>query len=159
MGVSMPFIAADAAGACFSLLSLAFREEFDLLAALNYVVVLICDVIVVAFFVYFNKLHPELARVRKATMDEEQAAAAVKNATVAGGPPFRLDEAQSTNTTFVGTEEEFKASSLGQEQQQTPLHHPHHHSLSAFLQNGTTIPNHIHATPVLPKGEEHPPKA
>ncbi|GJJ76208.1 hypothetical protein EMPS_08567 [Entomortierella parvispora] len=153
VGVSMPFIAADAAGACFSLISLAFREEFDLLAALNYVVVLICDLIVVVFYVYFNKLHPELARVREVSMDEEKAANA---ATEVGEPPFRFEEAQSTSTTIVGTEEDLKASPLGQEEQQHQQQH--HHSLGAFLRNGTTIPNHIHATPVLPK-VEHPPSA
>ncbi|KAF9374955.1 hypothetical protein CPC16_000991 [Podila verticillata] len=62
IGVSMAFIAADGSGAVFSLISLAFRNEFDLLAGMNYVVVLICDLIVVAFFVYYNKMNPQLAR-------------------------------------------------------------------------------------------------
>ncbi|KAF9299664.1 hypothetical protein BGZ74_008777 [Mortierella antarctica] len=62
IGVSMAFIAADGSGAVFSLISLAFREEFDVLAGMNYVVVLICDLIVVAFFVYYNKMNPQLAR-------------------------------------------------------------------------------------------------
>ena len=62
IGVSMAFISADGSGAVFSLISLAFREEFDLLAGMNYVVVLICDLIVVAFFVYYNKMNPQLAR-------------------------------------------------------------------------------------------------
>ncbi|CAO3572809.1 unnamed protein product [Mortierella alpina] len=64
VGVSMAFIAADALGAVFSLISLAFRTEFDLLATLNYVVVLVCDLLVVALFVYYNKLNPSLARER-----------------------------------------------------------------------------------------------
>ncbi|KAF9936227.1 hypothetical protein BGZ67_002535 [Mortierella alpina] len=64
VGVSMAFIAADALGAVFSLVSLAFRTEFDLLATLNYVVVLVCDLLVVALFVYYNKLNPSLARER-----------------------------------------------------------------------------------------------
>lgn len=58
----MAFIAADGSGAVFSLISLAFRAEFDLLAGMNYVVVLICDLIVVGFFVYYNKMNPQLAR-------------------------------------------------------------------------------------------------
>lgn len=62
IGVSMAFIAADGSGAVFSLISLAFRNEFDLLAGMNYVVVLVCDLIVVAFFVYYNKMNPQLAR-------------------------------------------------------------------------------------------------
>ncbi|KAF9947106.1 hypothetical protein BGZ72_010855 [Mortierella alpina] len=64
VGVSMAFIAADALGAVFSLVSLAFRTEFDLLATLNYVVVLVCDLLVVALFVYYNKLNPSMARER-----------------------------------------------------------------------------------------------
>ncbi|KAF9943572.1 hypothetical protein BGZ70_005762, partial [Mortierella alpina] len=36
----------------------------DLLATLNYVVVLVCDLLVVALFVYHNKLNPSLARER-----------------------------------------------------------------------------------------------
>ncbi|KAG0045714.1 hypothetical protein BGZ83_009042 [Gryganskiella cystojenkinii] len=62
VGVSMVFITGDALGSVFSLISLALREHFDLLAALNYVIVLICDLIVVAFFLWYNKLHPGLAR-------------------------------------------------------------------------------------------------
>ena len=58
----MVFITGDALGSIFSLISLAFREHFDLLAALNYVVVLVCDLIVVGFFVWFNKMHPDLKR-------------------------------------------------------------------------------------------------
>ncbi|KAF9937117.1 hypothetical protein BGZ65_001780, partial [Modicella reniformis] len=45
-GVSMVFITADAAGSIFSLISLALRDEFDLLAAMNYVIVLSCDLVV-----------------------------------------------------------------------------------------------------------------
>jgi hypothetical protein len=30
---------------------------------MNYILVLVCDLVVVAFFVYFNKMHPGLARV------------------------------------------------------------------------------------------------
>ncbi|KAG0365706.1 PQ loop repeat-domain-containing protein [Gamsiella multidivaricata] len=54
-GVSMVFISADAAGSVFSLISLAFREAFDLLAALNYVIVLVCDLIVIGFYIYYNR--------------------------------------------------------------------------------------------------------
>ncbi|KAF8980027.1 hypothetical protein BGZ46_004740 [Entomortierella lignicola] len=39
VGVSMVFIAGDAAGSVFSLISLAFRDKFDLLAAMNYIIV------------------------------------------------------------------------------------------------------------------------
>ncbi|GJJ75399.1 hypothetical protein EMPS_07757 [Entomortierella parvispora] len=62
VGVSMVFITGDALGSIFSLISLAFREIFDLLAAMNYVIVLVCDLIVVGFFIWFNKNHPELKR-------------------------------------------------------------------------------------------------
>lgn len=62
VGVSMVFIAGDASGSVFSIISLALRDEFDLLAAMNYILVLVCDMIVVGFFVYFNKRNPELAR-------------------------------------------------------------------------------------------------
>ncbi|KAI1302839.1 hypothetical protein EDD11_005485 [Mortierella claussenii] len=74
VGVSMVFITADAAGSVFSLISLAFRETFDLLAALNYVVVFVCDMIIVGLFVYFNKYHPALARLSpgEIEMDNEQ---------------------------------------------------------------------------------------
>lgn len=58
----MVFITGDALGSIFSLISLAFRDHFDLLAALNYVIVLVCDLIVVGFFVWFNKMHPEQKR-------------------------------------------------------------------------------------------------
>ncbi|KAG0365500.1 hypothetical protein BGX24_004125 [Mortierella sp. AD032] len=71
VGVSMAFIAADAAGAIFSIISLCFRSEFDLLATCNYIAVLVCDAIVVFFWVYFNKMHPELARVRGGDGDLE----------------------------------------------------------------------------------------
>ncbi|KAF9354618.1 hypothetical protein BGX34_010900 [Mortierella sp. NVP85] len=52
--VSMLFITADASGSVFSLVSLALREEFDLLAALNYIIVFICDLIVVVFYFYYK---------------------------------------------------------------------------------------------------------
>ncbi|KAG0336244.1 hypothetical protein BG004_008135 [Podila humilis] len=68
VGVSMAFIAADAAGAVFSLISLAFRDEFDMLAGMNYVVVLVCDMVVVGLFVYYNKLNPDLARAHPAVV-------------------------------------------------------------------------------------------
>ncbi|KAG0265897.1 hypothetical protein BG011_003822 [Mortierella polycephala] len=71
VGVSMAFIAADGLGAVFSLISLGFRMEFDLLATLNYVVVLLCDLLVVAFYVYYNKLNPSLARIQ-ATVNSHQ---------------------------------------------------------------------------------------
>ncbi|KAF9578163.1 hypothetical protein BGW38_006185, partial [Lunasporangiospora selenospora] len=58
--VSMPFIAADAAGSVFSLVSLALRESgLDLLAFMNYVIVLLCDLIVVGFFIYFNRMQKQ----------------------------------------------------------------------------------------------------
>ncbi|KAF9434729.1 hypothetical protein BGZ76_007544 [Entomortierella beljakovae] len=63
VGVSMMFITADAAGSVFSIISLVFRDKFDILATMNYAMVFICDLIVVAFYVYYNKLHPELAKV------------------------------------------------------------------------------------------------
>ncbi|KAI1315373.1 hypothetical protein EDD11_000932 [Mortierella claussenii] len=64
VGVSMAFIAADAAGAMFSIISLCFRETFDFLATLNYVVVLICDFIIFGLYIYYNKMNPSLARIR-----------------------------------------------------------------------------------------------
>ncbi|KAF9916642.1 hypothetical protein BX616_003215 [Lobosporangium transversale] len=60
VGVSMAFIAADAMGAMFSIISLCFRDTFDLLATLNYVVVLICDFIIFGFYVYYNKMNPQI---------------------------------------------------------------------------------------------------
>ncbi|KAG0213712.1 hypothetical protein BGX28_003656 [Mortierella sp. GBA30] len=76
VGVSMAFIAADAMGAVFSLISLAFRTELDLLATLNYVVVLVCDLLVVAFYVYYNKLNRSVAggkQVDSAELEPENA--------------------------------------------------------------------------------------
>ncbi|KAF9164258.1 hypothetical protein DFQ26_001639 [Actinomortierella ambigua] len=70
VSVNMVFIVCDALGSIFSIISLAFRDVFDLLAALNYVMVLICDLIVVLLWVYFNKLHPELSRVPPAEKRE-----------------------------------------------------------------------------------------
>ncbi|KAF9130218.1 hypothetical protein BGW39_003312 [Mortierella sp. 14UC] len=71
VGVSMAFIAADAAGALFSIISLIFRSEFDILATCNYIAVLVCDLVVVVFYVYFNKMHPEMARCRDAGDDKD----------------------------------------------------------------------------------------
>ncbi|KAF9917592.1 hypothetical protein BX616_000530 [Lobosporangium transversale] len=58
VSVSMVFIGADASGSVFSLISLALRDTFDLLAALNYVIVFVCDMVIVAFYLYFNKYKP-----------------------------------------------------------------------------------------------------
>ena len=69
VGVSMAFIAADAAGSIFSMISLAFRDTFDILATMNYVVVFVCDMIVVALYYYYNKRHPELSRISHNTND------------------------------------------------------------------------------------------
>ncbi|KAK3836789.1 MAG: PQ loop repeat-domain-containing protein [Linnemannia gamsii] len=63
VGVSMVFIAGDASGSVFSIISLALRDKFDLLAAMNYILVLVCDLVVVGFYVYYNRMHPALARV------------------------------------------------------------------------------------------------
>ncbi|KAF9416241.1 hypothetical protein BGZ94_010264 [Podila epigama] len=71
VGISMWFIAADAAGAIFSIISLAFREEIDVLAVINYVVVFICDFIVVGFYVYYNKMNPTLARTHDVSSKEQ----------------------------------------------------------------------------------------
>ncbi|KAI8598786.1 PQ loop repeat-domain-containing protein, partial [Dissophora ornata] len=71
VGVSMAFIAADAMGAVFSIISLCFRETIDLLATLNYVVVLICDTIIAGFYIYYNRLNPSLARVRDIKEEKE----------------------------------------------------------------------------------------
>ncbi|KAF9362827.1 hypothetical protein BGX34_005429 [Mortierella sp. NVP85] len=70
VGVSMAFIVADAMGAVFSIISLCFRDTFDLLATLNYVVVLICDLIIFVFYIYYNKLNPSLARNKGAQGDD-----------------------------------------------------------------------------------------
>ncbi|KAF9990027.1 hypothetical protein BGZ75_004015 [Mortierella antarctica] len=108
VGVSMAFIAADALGAVFSLVSLAFRTEFDLLATLNYVVVLVCDLLVVALFVYYNKLNPSLARERAppqargktadleqgTTQEEEEEEHASAATTVVENEPTPREEAQ-----------------------------------------------------------------
>ncbi|KAG0308539.1 hypothetical protein BGZ99_001114 [Dissophora globulifera] len=72
VGVSMVFIAADASGSVFSLISLAFSKSFDLLAALNYIIVLVCDLAVVAFYIFYNKCHPSLARFSEQESLEEE---------------------------------------------------------------------------------------
>ncbi|KAK5814293.1 hypothetical protein F5H01DRAFT_22712 [Linnemannia elongata] len=123
VGVSMAFITADAAGAMFSIVSLIFRTEFDLLATLNYCAVLVCDLIVVAFWVYFNKMHPELARVKE--IGEKD----LEN----GG----RNESESAVVTIVEPEGEEE-----KEQQKGHRHHLH------FDLHGTTVPNHLHAEPV-----------
>ncbi|KAF9905150.1 hypothetical protein EC991_001970 [Linnemannia zychae] len=63
VGVSMVFIAGDATGSVFSIVSLILRDTFDVLAAMNYILVLVCDLVVVGFFIYYNKMHPALARI------------------------------------------------------------------------------------------------
>ncbi|KAF9540283.1 hypothetical protein EC957_004442 [Mortierella hygrophila] len=121
VGVSMAFISADAAGAIFSIISLIFRSEFDLLATLNYCAVLVCDLIVVALWVYFNKMHPELAKVKEV-----------------GEKDLENGENESAVVTIVepqGEEEE-------KEQQKGHRHHLH------LDLHGTTVPNHLHAEPV-----------
>jgi hypothetical protein len=117
----MAFIAADAAGAMFSIVSLIFRSEFDLLATLNYIAVLVCDMIVVGFYVYFNKMHPTLARVRE----------------VAGGSDLEVGkESESAVVTIVESE--------GEEEKDE---HRQNHRLHLGV-HGTTVPNHLHAEPV-----------
>ncbi|KAF9992108.1 hypothetical protein BGZ79_003496 [Entomortierella chlamydospora] len=69
VGVSMAFIAGDAMGAIFSIISLCFRDTLDILATLTYVMVLICDLAVFGFFLYYNKLNPSLSRVRNLGAD------------------------------------------------------------------------------------------
>ncbi|KAF9172020.1 hypothetical protein BGX20_006500 [Mortierella sp. AD010] len=69
VGVSMAFIAGDAMGAIFSIISLCFRDTLDILATLTYVMVLICDLAVFGFFLYYNKLNPSLSRVRNLGVD------------------------------------------------------------------------------------------
>ncbi|KAG0368944.1 PQ loop repeat-domain-containing protein [Gamsiella multidivaricata] len=143
VGVSMAFIAADAGGAVFSIISLCFRETLDLLATLNYVVVLICDLIIVGLYVHYNKLNPSLARVRDTT-DRCGAEYDVEKATV---------ETESAVTAVVAHErihssadEEGLDKRLDQREQQTaPEHHRHH----AFHMHGTTVPNHLYAKPVV----------
>lgn len=126
VGVSMVFIAADAGGAMFSIISLIFRTEFDLLATLNYCAVLVCDLIVVAFWVYFNKMHPELARVKE-----------VEEKDLENGGEEESESAVATIAEPVGEEgEEEKEQQKG-----------HHHHLHLDL-HGTTLPNHLHAEPV-----------
>ncbi|KAG0227408.1 hypothetical protein BGW42_002963 [Actinomortierella wolfii] len=98
VSVSMPFIFADATGAIFSILSLVFREEFDLLATLNYVMVLICDLIIVVFWVYFNKMHPELARVPIPSQKQQQQQ---PESTVSSSSPATLADDDDTTTESV----------------------------------------------------------
>ncbi|KAF9344308.1 hypothetical protein BGX26_004540 [Mortierella sp. AD094] len=69
VGVSMAFIAADAMGAVFSIISLCFRDTIDILATLTYVMVLVCDLTVFGFFLYYNKLNPSLSRVQNLGAD------------------------------------------------------------------------------------------
>ncbi|KAF9117125.1 hypothetical protein BGX27_003587 [Mortierella sp. AM989] len=64
VGVSMAFIAADAMGAAFSIISLCFRDSLDILATLTYVMVLVCDLAVFGFYIYYNKLNPSQSRVQ-----------------------------------------------------------------------------------------------
>ncbi|KAG0211988.1 hypothetical protein BGX33_003947 [Mortierella sp. NVP41] len=126
VGVSMAFIAADAAGAIFSIISLIFRSEFDLLATLNYVAVLICDLIVVAFYVYYNKMNPSLARVRE-----------VKDTDLENGGS---NETESAIVTIAEPEED-KGKEKGVVTGDGYGHHLH-------LPHGTTVPNHLHVEPV-----------
>lgn len=117
----MAFIAADAAGAMFSIVSLIFRSEFDLLATLNYIAVLVCDMIVVGFYVYFNKMHPTLARVREA----------------AGGIDLETGkESGSAAVTIVEPESEEEKDE-----------HRQHQRLHLDV-DGIKAPNHLHAEPV-----------
>ncbi|KAF9149632.1 hypothetical protein BG015_008568 [Linnemannia schmuckeri] len=122
VGVSMAFIAADAAGAMFSIVSLIFRTEFDLLATLNYCAVLVCDLIVVAFYVYFNKMNPGLARVREVGQKDLETGEGREN--------------ESAVVTIVEPEEKEEE---GKEEHRRHLHLDMH---------GTTVPNHLHAEPV-----------
>ncbi|KAF8983027.1 hypothetical protein BGZ46_000107 [Entomortierella lignicola] len=69
VGVSMAFIAADAMGAIFSILSLCFSDTLDILATLTYVMVLVCDLTVFVFYIYYNKLNPSLSRVKEPSED------------------------------------------------------------------------------------------
>ncbi|KAG0287235.1 hypothetical protein BGZ96_008818 [Linnemannia gamsii] len=120
VGVSMAFIAADAAGAMFSIVSLIFRSEFDLLATLNYIAVLVCDMIVVGFYVYFNKMHPTMARARE----------------VARGIDLETGkESESATVTIVEPE--------GEEEKDE---HRQHQGLHLGV-SGTTSPNHLHTEP------------
>ncbi|KAG0022296.1 hypothetical protein BGZ82_011063 [Podila clonocystis] len=116
IGVSMAFIAADGSGAVFSLISLAFRDEFDLLAGMNYVVVLICDLIVVAFFVYYNKMNPQLAcattivdtdveNVACSSSDVAQEATVVSRSDVEQGHKSPSRESVATNGTVAQEKE------------------------------------------------------
>ncbi|KAG9066610.1 hypothetical protein KI688_012518 [Linnemannia hyalina] len=122
VGVSMAFISADAAGAIFSIISLIFRSEFDLLATLNYCAVLVCDLIVVALWVYFNKMHPELAKVKEV-----------------GQKDLENGENESAVVTIVEPQ--------GEEGEEKEQQNGHRHHLHLDL-HGTTVPNHLHAEPV-----------
>lgn len=122
----MAFITADAAGAVFSIVSLIFRTEFDLLATLNYCAVLVCDLIVVAFWVYFNKMHPELARVKE-----------VGEKDLENGEG---NESESAVVTIVEPEG-------GESDEQKEQQRGHRQHLHLDL-HGTTVPNHLHAEPV-----------
>ncbi|KAF9977395.1 hypothetical protein BGZ73_006142 [Actinomortierella ambigua] len=98
VSVSMLFIAGDALGSVFSIISLAFRDEFDLLAAMNYVMVLVCDLIVVVFWVYYNKLHPELSRVPPVEKGKQEFGSDLESvdsfAVSARAPPTVVSEAK-----------------------------------------------------------------
>lgn len=81
IGISLLFLAIDMSGGVFSLLSLVFRETFDVTASVTYIAVVVLDGVVVVCAVILN---PRARRRR------EEAAAAACIAPMTSTPPVPL---------------------------------------------------------------------
>ncbi|CAO3658333.1 unnamed protein product [Umbelopsis ramanniana] len=87
-GVSHVFLAMDFLGSIFSILSLAFRETFDVLDAINYVAVAVLDLGIFSLYYIFEWYHKR--KGRKAS---------------------EIDEEKGTDSTVIDTEVHFPRSS------------------------------------------------
>lgn len=71
VGISLIFMAIDIAGGLFSLLSLVFREEFDIAACVSYTLVVVLDGLVVILAFILNPIARRRRR-REAEKDAEE---------------------------------------------------------------------------------------
>jgi len=111
VGISLLFMAIDISGAFFSLLSLIFKKEFDVVASITYIAVIVLDGVVVICTVILN---PRAKRRRQNDTDTDAAAEAPQVPVVSSSnADYHTSDRERGSEACIETEKSEVAEELG----------------------------------------------
>jgi UDP-N-acetylmuramyl pentapeptide phosphotransferase/UDP-N-acetylglucosamine-1-phosphate transferase len=102
IGLSMTFISVDILGGVFSILSLAFKKEFDALAAVAYITVIVMDTVIVVAAIILNP-RAKRRRAHEQEQEQDQERAGMQEM---GATPLSIDSSRvSVQRTVIDSEQ------------------------------------------------------